>query len=104
MNSEVWNNQEKNRFEIWVDGEHAGLIDYTREDAVYAMPHTEIFDAFGGRGAGTALVVDALGKVRDEGAQVLPYCPFIQDVMAEHPDLAELVPESERARFGLKPA
>lgn len=104
MNSEVWNNAKKNRFEIWVDGEHAGLIDYTREDDVYAMPHTEVFDDYGGRGVGTRLVVDALHKVRDEQAEVLPYCPFIQGVMSENPELAALVPETERVRFGLKPA
>ncbi len=101
MATDVHKNDDKNRFEISIDGELAGYADYTLEDKTYAMPRTEVFDQFGGSGIGSQLVVESLKIIRDEGNQVLPYCPFIPTVITKHPEFVELVPESERSRFGL---
>jgi hypothetical protein len=32
---------------------------------------------------------------------VLPYCPFVQSYLRRHPELRDLVPAAERARFDL---
>lgn len=101
MATDVHKNDDKTRFEISIDGELAGYADYTLEDKTYVMPHTEVFDKFGGSGVGSRLVVESLKIIRDEGGQVLPYCPFIPTVITKNPEFAVLVPESERPRFGL---
>jgi predicted GNAT family acetyltransferase len=36
-----------------------------------------------------------------EGKVILPYCPFMRSWMAEHPEYTDLVPEQQRAEFGL---
>ena len=101
MTTEVWKNEEKLRYEIWVDGVQSGFLDYTLEDGTYALTHTEVFKKFGGSGVGSQLVVGVLEQIRDEGAKALPYCPFVPKVIRDHPEFVGLVPEAERARFGL---
>ena len=47
---------------------------------------------------------EALTGLRDRGVAVLPYCPFVRAYLQRHPELVDVVPEAERARFGLAPA
>lgn len=101
MAIEVHKNDDKHRFEISVDGRQAGFADYTVTDQTYAMPHTEVFAQFGGAGIGSQLVVESLKIIASEGAEVLPYCPFIPTVIVKHPEFIELVPEAERTKFAL---
>lgn len=99
---EVVDAPERSRFEVLVDGSLAGFTEYRdRGNGVLAFPHTEIDDAYGGRGLGGTLVGQALATVQQRGQQVLPFCPFVLRYLQRHPDLVELVPAAERARFGL---
>lgn len=101
MSTAVNDNQSASRFEITVDGELAGYLDYREHHGEYALPHTRVLPQYEGRGVGTELVVNALETIRERRGTVLPYCPFVPKVLREHPELAELVPESERTSFGL---
>lgn len=102
MTYSVRDNPDGERFEIVSgDGDVVGIADYSRDGDVVAITHTEVSSEAGGQGVGTALVVGALDIVRSRGEQVLPLCPFVPKVIAEHPDLLDLVPADERARFGL---
>ena len=92
---------DRERFEISVDGEVVGFAEYHRSDSAISFTHTEIAPGHGGAGLGTALISAALDAVRAEGLPVLPYCPFVQHFIREHPEYMELVPESRRASFGL---
>jgi predicted GNAT family acetyltransferase len=101
MTTAVTDNPAESRFEISVDDELVGYLEYQVEDGAYAIPHTRIFPQFRHQGLGATLVVNSLETIRDRSARVLPYCSFVPKVMREHPELAELVPESERASFGV---
>ena len=101
MTTAVTDNPSESRFEITVDDELVGYLEYQDDDGEYAIPHTRIFPQFRHRGLGATLVVSSLEAIRDRHAQVLPYCSFVPKVMREHPELADLVPESERATFRL---
>jgi predicted GNAT family acetyltransferase len=101
MASVVQDNPSASRFEITVDDELAGWVDYRLDGDVYALPHTRVLPAFEGRGVGSELVVGALREIADRGGQVLPFCPFVPKVMRDHPELAELVPSDQRAMFGV---
>jgi hypothetical protein len=94
---------ERSRFEIDVDGRLAGFAAYRRDDPeLIVFTHTEIDDAFGGRGLGTTLVRAALDAARDRGLAVRPDCPFVRAYVARHPDeYLALVPERLRPRLGL---
>jgi predicted GNAT family acetyltransferase len=88
----VRDNGDESRFEAWVDGQLAGFSDYELSDGVITFTHTEVDDAFEGRGVGSALVRQALDHVRADGElRVRPRCPFVRDWIDEHPDYQDLL-------------
>ncbi len=101
MTTTITDHPDASRFEITVDGALAGWVDYREHEGEYALPHTRVLDQFGGRGIGSELVVGALRAIGERGGTVLPYCPFIPKVISDHPEFVELVPEDQRAQFGL---
>ena len=92
---------ERSRFEITADGTPAGFAAYRLRDGLITFTHTEIDDAFEGRGLGGRLVRAALDAARDRGLAVHPACPFVWSWIAKHPDYRDLVPESDRPRYDL---
>ncbi|MEH3034790.1 MAG: GNAT family N-acetyltransferase [Aeromicrobium erythreum] len=101
MTSSVQDNPAASRFEIEIDGELAGYVDYRRDGDVYALPHTKVLPQFEGRGVGSELVLATLEQIRDRGGSVLPYCPFVPKVIRDHPELTDLVPADQREMFGV---
>ncbi|MFD0280032.1 GNAT family N-acetyltransferase [Kitasatospora sp. NPDC127111] len=101
MTTSVTDNPEQSRYEITDDGELAGFAEYHRYEGEIAFIHTEVDPRFGGRGLAGTLARAALDDAREQGLAVLPYCPFIRGWLTKHPDYTDLVPEAQRARFGL---
>ncbi|MCP2251671.1 hypothetical protein LY13_000402 [Prauserella aidingensis] len=101
MSTKVTDNPDDRRYEIHVDGERAGMAEYRRRDDTVAFLHTEIGEAYGGRGLASELIRYALDDARGQGLDVLPHCPFVRDFIAKHEDYLDLVPEAQRTRFGL---
>ncbi len=64
----------------------AGLSAYQMRDGVVRFTHTEVFDAYEGKGVGAALVRAALDDVRSRGLLVEPACPFVAAFIARHED------------------
>ena len=94
---------DRSRFEVHADGHLAGFAQYRLEDTgLIVFTHTEIDDAFEGRGLGSTLVRAALDAARARGLAVRPDCPFFRGYVARHPDdYLTLVPEELRPRLGL---
>ena len=94
---------ESSRFEIHVDGRLAGFAEYRmKSPQLIVFTHTEIDDAFEGRGLGSTLVRAALDAARDRGLAVRPDCPFVRAYIARHPgEYLDLVPVDLRPRLGL---
>ena len=99
----VVDNPEAGRFEIYADDALAGFVNYERHGSTISFTHTEIDDAFEGRGLGSVLVRRALDTVRAAGQSVLPFCPFVRGYIARHAEYLDLVPPGQRARFELEP-
>jgi predicted GNAT family acetyltransferase len=99
--AEVRDNPELERYEVLVDGEVGGFVEYHARPGLVAFVHTEIDDRFGGRGLGTTLVAGALADVRRQGLALLPFCPFVNAYLQRHPEDVALVPAEYRANFGL---
>ena len=97
----VADNPERQRYEVTVDGALAGFAQYRARPGLIAFIHTEIDDAFEGRGLGGRLVSFALDDARRQGLEVLPFCPFVESYIQRHPEYVELVPAAQRQRFGL---
>ncbi len=81
---------ERNRFEAHVGGELAGFAQYVRTSDLVVYPHTEVDEAFEGRGVGGVLARAALDDARERGLLVLATCPFIAGWMRRHPEYADL--------------
>jgi predicted GNAT family acetyltransferase len=101
----VSDNSARHRFEIAVGGSVAGFTVYRVEsDKLHTLVHTEIGDAYAGQGLAGILVESTLRTMRRRGIEVRPQCPFVRAYIAKHPEFLDLVPASERARFGLPAA
>ena len=97
----VADNPDESRFEVFADDQLAGAAYYRMEGDGIAFTHTEVDDAHEGHGLGSKLAAAALEEARSRGARVLPHCPFIRGYIERHEEYLDLVPESERPRFGL---
>lgn len=97
----VHNKPEEERYEIEVDGELAGFARYRERPALIAFVHTEIDDRCEGQGLASELISFALDDARERELAVLPFCPFVNGYIQRHPEYVELVPEGNRAQFGL---
>jgi uncharacterized protein len=85
----VSDDREKSRFEaVDESGVVAGFAAYRREGDRVVFTHTEVDDAFEGRGVGSVLVRAALDAVREEGLRVVAECPFVRSYVERHPEYA----------------
>lgn len=97
----VRDNPASQRFEVLVDGRVAGIAQYRPEGDALVFTHTKVDDDYEGRGLGSTLVAAALAELRDRGVAVIPECTFMRDYLKRHKEFRSLVPEAERANFGL---
>lgn len=81
---------DRHRYELVVGGDIA-FVDYRLVGDVAVVPHTEVPRALEGQGVGTALVLGALDRMREQGRKVSPRCGFFARVVARHPDQRDLL-------------
>jgi len=93
----VTNNEQRSRFELRVDEELAGWLDYRPAGDSIIIAHTEVLKAHEGEGLGGVLVRSALEGARDAGKTVIVVCPFATAYIDRHPELDEyLAPHARR--------
>jgi predicted GNAT family acetyltransferase len=77
----VVNNQAAHRYEAWLGEVLAGISVYTLDDGLITFTHTQVADAFEGKGVASALIRAALDDVRAGAGRkvrplrVKPLCP-----------------------------
>lgn len=82
---------ERHRYEATVGGQPAGFAVYRDHDRTRVFTHTEVDDAYEGRGVGSALARSALDDVRASGRRLVALCPFIAAYIRRHPGDEDLV-------------
>jgi predicted GNAT family acetyltransferase len=100
----VRNDPAHDRYVIAVSGGVVlGHIDYHDLGHVVSLRRTVISPEYVGvQGLSNRLVHGALAEIRARGQKMLPYCPVVRDVVTRERDRFEdLVPEKNRADFGL---
>ena len=85
---------ESERYEAFVDGTLAGFAAYRVRRDEMVLVHTDVDDAFEGRGIGGRLAREALDDARRRGLRAVPMCPFIAAWIRHHPDYHDLVPKA----------
>ncbi len=87
------NNNDKNGiFEIYYDGKRAGEMTYTwaGEDK-FIIDHTEVDEAFGGKGLAKQLVIAGVEFARKKGVKVIPLCPYAKATIQRNADLQDVL-------------
>lgn len=73
------------RYELHVDDDLIGRIDYRLDGDVIDMYHTEVDPAHGGKGFGSRIVAHAVADAAASGQRIVPTCPFIATYIDRHP-------------------
>lgn len=82
---------EQSRYEILLGGELAGVLHYRRRAGHVELTHTEIDQAFQGRGLAGRLAAAALQDARSRAGRVVVTCPFVTGYVQRHPEYRDLV-------------
>ncbi len=90
MATHVVRNEAESRYELQIDGDVVGVADYSLNDTVMTIPHTEISPSMRGQGLGEQMVRGVLDDIRLREEKVLPVCWFVREVMDAHPEYADL--------------
>ncbi|OLL73363.1 hypothetical protein Ae168Ps1_1744 [Pseudonocardia sp. Ae168_Ps1] len=82
----------RSRYEIALGGTRVGLAAYVDDgDERRIFHHTEIDDAYGGRGLAGTLVRDALTDTRAAGRRIVPLCPYVRRWVGTHDGFADVL-------------
>lgn len=79
------------RYELLLDDEVVGEIQYRLTRDAVVLVHTEVSPSLEGRGLGARLVAGALDDIRARGLHVVPICPFVRRYIRRHPEYGDLV-------------
>jgi NAD+ kinase len=82
---------EQSRYEILLGGELAGVLHYRRHGGEVELAHTEIDQAFEGRGLAGRLAAAALADARGRATPVVVTCPFVAGYVERHPEYNDLL-------------
>ena len=83
--------QESDRFNISVDGQKVGFVEFADRDGQRVFTHTEVLDEFGGRGLATILVDEALTESRDAGLRIVAVCPLVIAFVKTHHEFDDVL-------------
>jgi predicted GNAT family acetyltransferase len=86
----VVHNAVEGRFEIR-EGDEVARLDYSVSGDRISLVHTEVPEAFRGRGYAGQLARAGLEYAKGEGLRVVPECSFVRQYIARHPEYAPLV-------------
>ena len=88
-------------FAVAVDEKTVGLTAFADRDGQRVFFHTEVDDAYGGRGLGTVVISAALAATRDEGLRIVAICPMVAAFVGKHPEYADIVDRTTRETLAL---
>ena len=83
-------------FAIAVDGNTVGRTVFLDVDRQRVFYHTEVEEAFGGRGLATVLIAEALARTRADGLRIVPVCPTVAAYVKKHPEFSDVVDRPTR--------
>jgi len=93
----VVKNEAGHRYEVWLGEVLAGFSQYTLDDRLITFTHTQVADAYEGKGVASALIRGALDDVRAGASRrVRPLCPFVKAFIQRHEDPQDLLYAGDR--------
>ena len=93
----VVNNEADHRYEAWLGEALGGFSQYTLDDGLITFTHTQVADAYEGKGVASALIRGALDHVRAEASRrVRPVCSFVDAFIQRHEGYQDLLSAGDR--------
>ena len=79
------------RYLVTIDG-HTAEMTYSKAGATrIIIDHTGVPDALRGKGAGQAMVKQAVEDAREAGIRIIPLCPFAKAQIEKHPEWQDVL-------------
>lgn len=92
MPNQVVDNPALRRFELEIEGSDDPAVAYYRVDGDRViLTHTEVPQAFSGRGIASRLAAGVFDLIRASGRKAVPRCPFLGAFAARHPEYADTI-------------
>lgn len=92
MNIQQADNGKKGRFFIEADGHEIAAMHYVYSgEKQFIIDHTEVAEAFEGRGLGRQLLNAVVKFAREKQLKIIPLCPYAKAVFAKTPELADVL-------------
>ena len=80
MSPTVTDNPERERYELRLGDELAGVLEYRGRGRDRALTHTEIFEGHEGKGLAKHLAKTVLDDMRERDMRIVPICPYLKTV------------------------
>ncbi len=87
----VHDNPDASRYELHLDGELSGWVDYRLDGDVLSIPHVEVSSRLRGQGVSAPFLDEVLVDVRRRGLKIVPLCGYARGHVAERPELHDLL-------------
>jgi len=92
MSTNVVHDIEKHRYEIFLDQERVGLMDYELKPGEIHLVHTEVLPTHQGNNLAAILLRESLADIRQRGKEkVVPVCSYTVRYMELHPETQDLL-------------
>ena len=99
--STVQNNLQTSRYEMFVEGQLAGTVQYRMENDQLWLMSTEILPLADGRAVPEEFLLEVLQDLRRRRIEVLPFCAIAREFMMANPRFLGLVPKDPPGHFPL---
>ena len=92
MQTKVVQDEANKRYEIFLEEDRVGLMDYSLMPGEIHLVHTEVDPAHQGKNLAAILLRESLADIREKGTEkVVPVCSYTVRYMEKHPDTHDLL-------------
>lgn len=92
MNPTVLHKPESHRYELWLQEQRVGLMDYELTDGEIHLVHTEVNREHRNKNYAAILLKEALADIRLRATEkVVPVCSYTVVYMEKHPETQDLL-------------
>ncbi len=75
--------------QLYTDGVKAGKMDLAIKDGILTVYHTEVDEAFAGRGFAKILLEKVVSHAREQQLMIAPLCPYVHAQFRRHAEAYE---------------
>lgn len=88
--------REDAKFTIAVEGKTVGLMAFVELGKQRVFYHTQVDEAYGGRGLATVLIGEGLAATRADGLRIVAVCPTVAAYVKKHHEYDDIIDRPTR--------